>query len=87
MQYLSNLVGRLYVFTSVICAIANQSAPNSNSIAQVDDYAVRFLGISRNSFCLLSSDAAKYMVAARAKLKSLYSKLFRAICVAHLFHS
>ena len=32
-------------------------------------------------------DAAKYMVAAGAILKSLYSKLLHVTCVAHLLHN
>ena len=56
-----------------------QSLPrstNSNSIAQAVDDAARSLGINKNAFCLLLSDAAKYMVAGGAILKSLYPKLF-----------
>ena len=60
-------------------------APNSNIIAQVIDNAVSNLGINR-SFCLLLSDAAKYMIAAGLTLKSLYPKLFHVTCVAHLLH-
>ena len=50
-------------------------APNSNSIAQAVDDAIRFLRINKNSSDLLLSDAAKYMVAAGAILTCLYSKL------------
>ena len=38
-------------------------------------------------FCLLLSDAAKYMIAAGVTLKSLYPKLFHVTCVAHLLHN
>ena len=58
-------------------------APNSNIIAQAVDDAVRNLGINRSCFCLLLSDAAKYMIAAGITLKSLYPKLFQVTCVAH----
>ena len=61
-------------------------APNSNIIAQAVDDAVRNLGIIR-SFCLLLSDAAKYMIAAGITLKSLYPKLFHVTCVTHLLHN
>ena len=57
-------------------------APNSNIIAQAVDDAVRNLGINRSFFCLLLSDAAKYMIAAGITLKSLYPKLFHVTCVA-----
>ena len=87
MQYLNILVGSLetpHVNYLYDCQILS-CAPNSNRIAQAVDDAVRSLGINRNSFCLLLSDAAKYMMAAVAILKSLYPKLFHVTCVAHLF--
>ena len=46
-------------------------APNSNIIAQAVDDAVRNLGINKSFFCLLLSDAAKYLIAAGITLKSL----------------
>ena len=63
-------------------------APNSNIIAQAVDDAVRNLGgINKSFFCLLLSDAAKFMIAAGITLKSLYPKLFHVTCVAHLWHN
>jgi len=62
-------------------------APSSNSIAQAVDDAVRTLGTNRNSFFLLLSDAAKYMLAADAIPKSPYPKLFHVTCVAHLLNN
>ena len=56
-------------------------APNSNSIAQAVDDAVRSLGINKNSFCRLLSVAAKYMVIACATFNSLYPKLLQVTCV------
>ena len=56
-------------------------APNTNNIAHAADDTVRFLGINRNSLCRLLSDAAKYMMAAGAILKSLYPKLLHMTCV------
>ena len=61
-------------------------APNTNIIAQAVDDVVGNLGINRSFFCLLLSDAAKYMIAAGVTLKSLYPKLFHVTCVAHLLH-
>ena len=61
-------------------------APNHNTIAQAVD-AVRNLGINRSFFCLLLSDAAKYMIAAGITLKSLYPKLLHVTCVAHSLHN
>ena len=65
-QYLSILVGNLetpHVSYLYDCQPL-KCAPNSNIIAQVVDDAVRNLGINRSFFCLLLSDAAKYMIAA-----------------------
>ena len=62
-------------------------APNSNIIAQAVDDAVRNLGINISSFCLLLSDAAKYMIAVGITLKSLYLKLFHGTCEAYFLHN
>ena len=75
--------------TSVTCLYDCQPlkcAPSSNIITQAVDDAARNLGINR-SFCLLPSDAAKYMIAAGITLKSLYPKLFHVTCVAYLLHN
>ena len=61
--------------------------PNSNIIAQAVGDAVRNLGINRSFFCLLLSDAAKYVIAAGITLKSLHPKLFLMKCVTHLLHN
>ena len=50
---------------------ALKCAPNSNIIAQAVDDGVRNLGINRNFFCLLLSDAAKYIITAGITSKSL----------------
>ena len=62
--------------------------PNSNSIAQAVDDAVRSLEIKRNSTWILLSDALKGMAAADAILKTLHPKLFHVACVAYyLLHN
>ena len=61
-------------------------APNSNIIAQAVNDAVGNFGINKSFFCLLLSDAAKYMIAAGITLKSPYPDLFHVMCVAHLLH-
>ena len=89
MQYLNILVGSLetpHVSYLYDCQPL-KCAPNSNIIAQAVDDAVGNLGINRSFFCLLLSDAAKYMIAAGITLKSLYPKLFHVTCVAHLMHN
>ena len=88
-QYLNILVGSLktpHVSYLYDCQPL-KCAPNSNIIAKAVDNAVRNLGKNRNFFCLLLSDAAKYMIAAGITLKSLYPKLFHITCVAHLLHN
>ena len=86
-QYLNILVGSLETpHVSYLCDCQPlKCAPNSNIISQADDDAVRNLG--RSFFCLLQSDAAKYMIAAGITLKSLYPKLFLVTYVAHLLHN
>ena len=88
-QYLNILVGSLetpHVSYLYDCQPL-KCAPISNIIPQAVDDAVRNLGINRSFFCLLLSDAAKYMIAAGIILKSLYPKLFHVTCIAHLLHS
>ena len=73
-QYLNILVGSLetpHVSYLYDCQPL-KCAPNSNIIAQAVDDAVRILGINRSFFCMLLSDAAKYMIAAGITLKTLY---------------
>ena len=88
-QYLNILVGSLETpHVSYLCDCQPlKCAPNSNIIAQAVDDAIRNLEINRSFFCLLLSDAAKYMIAAGIILKSLYPKLFHVTCVAHLLHN
>ena len=54
-------------------------APSSNIIAKVVDNAVRNLGINRSFFCLLLTDAAKYMINAGMSLKSLSQAVLRDV--------
>ena len=88
-QHLNILMGSLetpYVSYLYDCQPL-KCANNSNIIAQAVDDAVRNLGINRSFFCLLLSDAAKYMIAAGITLKPLYPKLFHVTCTAHLLHN
>ena len=85
-QYLNILVVSLETLHISNCQPL-KCAPNSHIIAQAVDDAVRNLEINRSFFCLLLSDAAKYMIAARLTLKSLYPKLFHVTCVALLLHN
>ena len=65
-QYWNILIGSLET-SHVSCLYDCQllkCAPNGNIIAQAVDDAVGNLGINRSFFCLLLSNAAKYMIAA-----------------------
>ena len=89
MQYSNILVGSLetpHVSYLYDCQPL-KCAPNSNIIAQAVDDAVRNLRMNRSFFCLLLSNATKYMIAAGITLKSLYPKLFYVTCVEHLLHN
>ena len=89
MQYFNILVGSLETphISYLYDCQPLKCAPNSNIIAQAVDDAVRNLGINRSFFCLLLSDAAKYMIAAGITLISLYPKQFHITCIAYLLHN
>ena len=79
-QYLNILVGSTPDVSYLYDCQPLLRAPNSNNIAKAVDDTVRSLGMNKNSFCVLSFEAIKYMVAADAILKSLYPKLFCDMC-------
>jgi len=88
-QYLHILIGTLempHVSYLYDCQPSPYS-PNGDSIVQAIDDAIGSLGVNRNSFGLLLSDAARYMVATGNVLKSLYPKLFHVTCIVHLLHN
>ena len=87
-QYLNILVGSLKIplLSYLYDCQPLKCAPNSNIIAHTVDDAVRNVGSNRSFFCLLLSNAAKYVIAAGTTLKPLYPKLFHVTCVAHLLH-
>ena len=88
-QFFNILVGKLttpettFVFN---CKPPSKSADSDIVTQEIDD-AVRCLGIARDKFCLLQSDAARYMTTAGILLKKLYPKLFHMTCLAHLMHN
>ena len=87
-QYFNILVGSLETphISYLYDCQPLKCAPDSNIIAQAVDNAVRNLGINRSFFCLLLSDATKYMFAASITLKSLCSVLIHVTCIAQLLH-
>ena len=88
-QYLNILVGILETPHAIYLYDCQplKCASHSNIIARAVDDAVKNLGINKNFFCLLLSDAAKYLIVAGITLKSLYSKLLHVTCVEHLLHN
>ena len=70
----------------IACKVLPKS-PTAQSICQEIDDCLRFLDVTRNNFCLLLSDAARYMQAAGKTLKNMYPQLFHVTCVAHLLHN
>ena len=88
-NYLNVLVGLLDEpdKTYLIACKVLPKSPTAQSICQEIDDCVRFLDVTRNNFCLLLSDAARYMQAAGKTLKNMYLQLFHVTCVAHLMHN
>ena len=84
--YLNILVGSLETsFVSYLDDYQLQPyALHSSNIAQAVDDAVRSLGMNRNSFCLLLSSSAKYMLVVGAIPECLYPELLHVTCIAHL---
>lgn len=88
-KYLNILVGKLsdptkaYLLTSEILV----SAADSPTIVRLVDDSISSLKCERSQFCLLLTDAARYMVAAAATLRILYPMLFHVTCLAHLMHN
>ena len=67
-------------YSSNICAIG------SNICTIVDD-CLKEMGITREMFLLLLSDAAKYMLKAGDTLKIMYQRLLHVTCTAHLLRN
>lgn len=88
-KYLNILVGKLsdptkaYLLTSEVL----DSAPNSATVLRLVDDAISSLQCDRGHFCLLLTDAARYMTAVADNLRNLYPMLFHVTCLAHLMHN
>ena len=70
----------------IACKVLPKS-PTAQSICPEIDDCLRFLDVTRNNFCLLLSDAARYTHAAGKTLKNMYPKLLHVTCIAHLLHN
>ena len=68
------------------CRICNTNA-NHQYVVHLIDNLLREFAVEREDFCLLLSDAARYMTAAGNVLKELYPRLLHVTCVSHLFHN
>ena len=88
-QFLNILVGKLTAPEKTLlfnCKTLSQSVDSNIVTREIDD-AVYSLGVARENFCLLLTDAARYMTAAGVLLKKLYPRLFQVTCMAHLLHN
>ena len=61
--------------------------PNSSNTCTIVDYCLKKMGITREMFLLLLSDAAKYMLKAGDTLKIMYQRLLHVTCIAHLVYN
>ena len=88
-KYLNVLAGLLNEpdKTYLIACKVLPKSPTAQSICQEIDDCLRILDVARNNFCLLLSDAARYMQAAGQTLKNMYPQLFHVTCIAHLLHN
>ena len=88
-KYLNILVGKLSdpTNTYLLTSEALDGAPNSDTVLRLVDDAIISLQCTRDQFCLLLTDAAKYMVAVANNLRNLYPMLFHVTCLAHLMHN
>ena len=57
--------------------------PNSSIICTIVDDCLKKMGITREMFLLLLSDAAKYMLKAGDTLKIMHQRLLHVTCTAH----
>ena len=61
--------------------------PNRSNICTIVDDCLKDMGITREMFLLLLSDAAKYMLKAGDTLKIMYQRLLHVTCTANLLHN
>ena len=88
-QFLNILVGKLAAPEKTLlfnCKTLSQSVDSNIVTREIDD-AVHSLAFARENFCLLLTDAARYMTAAGILLKKLYPRLFQVTCIGHLLHN
>ena len=85
-QLLNILVGKLTAPEKTLlfnCKTLSQSVDRDIVTREIDD-AIHSLGVARENFCLLLTDAARYMTAGGVLLKKLYPRLFQVTCMVHL---
>ena len=64
-----------------------EKSPERSLVSQGVDDCVRKIGILRQNFNLLLSDAAAYMLKTGKILKQLYPQLLHVQCLSHLLHN
>ena len=87
--YLNILVGKLSALEKPL--VFNwktlSRSVNSDIITREIDNAVHSLGVARENFCMLLTDAARYMTVAGSLVKKLCPWLFHVTCMDHLQHN
>lgn len=88
-KYLHILIGSLDrpSKTYMLDCLPLSKSPDSQMVVQAIDDAAHKLGLQREKFSLMVSDAAPYMVRAAKTLQLLYPQLLHITCVAHLLHN
>ena len=88
-KYVNVLVGPMEEpnKTNLIVCIPLSGSPNSSNICTIVDDCLKEMGITREMFLLLLSDAAKYMLKAGDTLKIMYQRLLHVTCIAHFLYN
>ena len=69
--------------THLIACSPLSGNPNSSKICRIVDDCLKEMGITREMFLLLLSDAVKYTLKAGDTLKIMYQRLLHVTCTAH----
>lgn len=89
LKYTNILIGTLSNPTQsyLIRTFTTNDSINADIITRYIDDCIHLLNIQRESFLLLISDAATYMIKAAKNLKIFYKMLTHITCLSHLLHN
>ena len=79
--------GQKYVNVLSNCLQPESGNPNSSNICTIVDDCLKEIGITREMFLLLLSDAAKYMLKAGDTPKIMYQHMLHVTCTVHLLNN